>query len=116
MVKYQSEIQKDQISLIFNSLADPTRRAILERLASKEQTVNEIAQPFKISLPAISKHLKILENAHLIERTKQGREYHIRLQPQALKTVSEYISFYRKFWNTQLDNLEQFLKKGGERK
>ncbi len=104
----------EEINLIFHSLSDPTRRGILERLTIKDLTVTEIAQPYDMSLPAISKHLKILEQAHLIGRKKQGREYQIHLEPQALKTVEEYLDFYKKFWNTRISNLEKFLQEGNE--
>lgn len=70
---------------------------------------------YDISLPAISKHIKMLEKAKLITREKHGREYEIHLQPQTLKTVEEYIAFYKKFWNTQFDHLEKFLKGGGKK-
>lgn len=116
MVNYQIS-RPTQTDLIFSSLADPTRREILVRLASRPHTVSEIAKPYKISMPAISKHLKVLEKAKLIKREKQGREHTIFLRPEKLKTVEEYISFYRKFWNTQFDLLEVFLTTdGGESK
>lgn len=111
MVNYlQQHTSEEQINLIFHSLADPTRRGILQRLARSDLTVTEIAKPYDMSLPAISKHLKILEHAQLIGRKKHGREYQIHLEPQALKTVEEYIVFYKKFWNTRLSNLEKFLQ------
>lgn len=116
MVNYlQPQTSVEKVNLVFHSLADPTRRAILQRLAGQELTVTEIAKPYDMSLPAISKHLKILEQAHLIGRKKHGREYQIRLEPQALRTVEEYLEFYKKFWNTRLGNLEKFLQKGEEK-
>jgi DNA-binding transcriptional ArsR family regulator len=111
MVKYMQQAHVEEINLIFHSLADPTRRRILERLTTTDLTVTEIAEPYEMSLPAISKHLKILEHAKLIGRKKQGREYQIHLEPQTLKTVIEYISFYEAFWNNKLTQLEEFLKK-----
>lgn len=96
---------------IFHCLADPTRRKILERLAEKPLTVSEIKKPFRISLVAISKHLKVLEKAKLIRRQKLGREYLIRLHSQPLKEGYNYIENYKKEWKRQLDAIEKFLEK-----
>lgn len=112
MVKYSTE----KIDRIFYSLSDSTRRKILERVSIKSLNVSEIAKPFDISLPAISKHLKILERAKLVQRQRIGREFRFRLSPKPLREVSRYISYYSKFWNEKLDNLEKYLKKGGEKK
>ena len=114
MVNYQQT--NDQINLIFHSLADPTRRQILERLTKNPLTVTEIAKPYEMSLPAVSKHVRILEKEQLISRKKQGREYAIQLRPQTLQKAQQYISFYKKFWSNQLDNLEMYLdtQKGGD--
>jgi DNA-binding transcriptional ArsR family regulator len=111
MVNNQQFTSDEQINLIFHSFADPTRRKILERLTTEKLTVSEIAKPYAMSLPAISKHLKVLEAAKLIKKEKHGREYSVYLVPQTFKTAAEYIAFYKKFWNTQLDNLEAFLRK-----
>lgn len=100
-----------QLDLIFASLSDPTRRKILERLSKKHMTVTEIKKPYKISLVAISKHLKVLERARLIRRQKMGREHLIRLHPQPLRDAYRYIEYYKKFWNRKLDALEKFLEK-----
>ena len=96
---------------IFHALADPTRRKILELLSSEPLTVSQIKKPFKISLVAISKHLKVLERAKLIRRQKMGREYIIRLHPQPLRDAYKYIENYKKDWSRQLDVLEKFLEK-----
>ncbi|OGH15272.1 MAG: hypothetical protein A3C27_02210 [Candidatus Levybacteria bacterium RIFCSPHIGHO2_02_FULL_39_36] len=96
---------------IFHCLSDPTRRKILERLIEKPLTVSEIKKPFRISLVAISKHLKVLERAKLIRRQKLGREYMIRLHPQPLKEGYNYIENYKKEWKRQLDVLEKFLER-----
>ncbi len=96
--------------MIFSALSDPTRRAILERLARGEATVTEVAQPFKMSLPAISKHLRILENARLITREKDGRVHHLRLSPAPLKTAAAWLAEYRQFWDTQFDSLAEYLE------
>lgn len=110
MVKY-THSKNSQIDLIFHSLADPTRRKILERLTQKPLSVTQIANHHYISLPAISKHLKILEKANLISRQKQGRTYTIQLKPDSLQKANQYFSTYKKYWNTQLKNLEIFLNK-----
>ena len=99
------------IDNIFHALADPTRRKILERLVHGPLTVTEIKSPFKVSLVAISKHLKVLERARLIRRQKMGREYMIRLHPQPLKDAYRYIENYKKDWSRQLDALEKFLER-----
>lgn len=99
------------LSDIFHSLSDPTRRKILDRLSQKPLTVSEIAKPYRISLVAISKHLKVLERAKLIRRQKMGREYMIRLHPQPLREAYKYIESYKKDWSRQLDALEKFLER-----
>ena len=115
MVNYQSIPHEEHLNLLFHSFADPTRRQIMERLLQKDLTINEIAQPYDMSLPAVSKHLKILEKAQLIIRQKKGREHTIHINPATFTTLSEYITFYTTFWNSQFERLEQFLKKkGGE--
>ncbi len=101
----------NELSQIFHSLSDPTRRKILERLAEGSLTVTEIKSPFKISLVAISKHLKVLERAKLIRRQKMGREYIIRLHPRPLRDAYRYIENYKKDWSRQLDALEKFLER-----
>ncbi|HEY9735587.1 MAG TPA: metalloregulator ArsR/SmtB family transcription factor [Trichocoleus sp.] len=99
----------DQLSVTFAALADPTRRAILARLAQGEATVNEIAQPFEISLPAISKHLKVLERARLIVRGRNAQWRPCRLEADALKEATDWLEHYRQFWETSLDRLEDYL-------
>lgn len=96
---------------IFHSLSDPTRRKILELLSSEPLNVSQIKKPFKISLVAISKHLKVLERSKLIRRQKMGREYMIRLHPQPLRDAYRYIEVYKKDWSQQLDALEKFLER-----
>ena len=96
---------------IFHSLSDPTRRKILERLTLGPLTVSEIKAPFKISLVAISKHLKVLERAKLIRRQKMGREHMVRLHSQPLREAHKYIENYKKDWSRQLDALEKFLER-----
>lgn len=93
----------------FAALADPTRRAILERLAKGEASVGELAAPFDMSLPAVSKHLKVLERARLIERRPSAQWRHCRLRPERLETVHAWISQYERFWTESLDRLEEHL-------
>jgi DNA-binding transcriptional ArsR family regulator len=100
----------DRLSRTFSALADPTRRAILARLASGEASVTELAEPFAISLPAISKHLKVLERAGLIARGRQAQWRPCRLQARPLKGASEWIEGYRAFWEQSLDRLEGYVR------
>ena len=95
---------------VFFALADPTRRAILGRLVEGPATVGALAGPFDISAPAISKHIKILDRAGLIERSVVGREHHCRLHPQAFKEAEDWLNFHRTFWETRLDELETVLQ------
>jgi DNA-binding transcriptional ArsR family regulator len=96
----------------FAALADPTRRAILARLASGEATVGELAAPFAISLPAVSRHLKVLERASLIERKRDGQTRRCRLNPAPLDEAAEWLAFHRAFWTASLDRLARHLKGG----
>jgi DNA-binding transcriptional ArsR family regulator len=94
----------------FAALADPTRRAIVARLAQGDATVGELAKPFEISLPAISRHLKILEKAALISNERQGKHRLCRLEREALASVAEWIDFQRTFWSGSFDRLDARLK------
>ena len=94
----------------FTALADPTRRAILERLARGEATVGELAAPFRISLPAISRHLKVLEQASLISNERRGKHRQCRLIPEKLAGATEWLDFHRRFWTGSLDRLGAHLK------
>ena len=94
----------------FAALADPTRRAIVARLARGDATVGELAEPFDISLPAISRHLKILEDAALISNQREGKHRRCRLERDTLASVSAWLDFQRNFWNGSLDRLEAKLK------
>jgi DNA-binding transcriptional ArsR family regulator len=93
------------------ALADPTRRAILARLALGERSVGELAQPFDMTLPAISKHLKVLERAGLISRGRDAQRRPCRLEAAPLREVSDWVAEYRRFWEQRLDRLEAYLKK-----
>jgi len=99
----------ERLDRIFSALSDPTRRAILERLVRNEASVMELAAPFEMSLPAISKHLRVLENAGLITREKEGRIHHMRLSAAAMKDATEWLEHYRHFWEDQFDNLAAYL-------
>jgi DNA-binding transcriptional ArsR family regulator len=100
----------DRLSATFSALADPTRRAILARLALGETTVSELAKPFKMSGPAVSKHLKVLEHAGLIARGRAAQWRPCRLEPAALKGADDWLESYRGLWEERLDRLENYLK------
>ncbi len=100
----------------FSALADPTRRAIVARLALGSATVNELAEPFKISLPAISRHLRVLENAGLIRREIEAQKRRCHLQPDVLKDASEWLEKTRTFWLEHLDALENYLDENDKRR
>jgi DNA-binding transcriptional ArsR family regulator len=100
----------DALSTTFAALADPTRRAILARLASGETSVTELAEPFEMTLPAISKHLKVLERAGLIERRREAQWRPARLEASPLKEIAEWLEGYRRFWEVSFDRLEDYLR------
>lgn len=100
----------DPLSHKFAALADPTRRAILERLAKGEATVTELAKPFDMTLPAISKHIKVLEKAGLIERGREAQLRPCRLDASALKEVDDWLDQYRRFLDQSLDRLDEYLR------
>jgi DNA-binding transcriptional ArsR family regulator len=101
----------DQLSMVFAALADPTRRAILARLASGDATVNELAEPFEISLPAISRHLKVLEAAGLISRSRSAQWRSSRLEAGPLREATQWMDTYRRFWDSSFDRLDAHLKR-----
>jgi len=100
----------DPLSATFSALADPTRRAILARLSLGETAVTELAKPFDMSLPAVSKHLKVLERAGLIARGREAQWRPCRIEPRALKSVDDWLEGYRRFWEERLDRLEEYLR------
>lgn len=104
-------METDPLSTTFAALADPTRRAILARLAVGETSVNQLAEPFDISLPAISRHLKVLENAGLITRGRDAQWRPCKLNPEQLKTVDDWLDDYRRFWEESFDRLDEYLQK-----
>ena len=99
---------------IFFALSDSTRRAIVARLADGSSTVGALAEPFSISAPAVSKHMKILERSGLISRRVAGRQHHCTLDPRALADAQDWLSYYRDFWEARLDELESFFAKSGK--
>ena len=103
-------INEEALSTTLAALADPTRRAILARLAVGPQTVNELAEPFEISLPAISRHLKVLTNAGLVTRSADKQFRPCALDPAPLKDVAIYLAHYRKLWEARLDRLDVYLR------
>jgi DNA-binding transcriptional ArsR family regulator len=100
----------------FGALSDPTRRAILLRLAQGEATVGELAGPFDMSLPAISRHLKVLEEADLITNEREGKHRRCRLKPEALTAAADWLDFSRRFWRGSFDRLDAHLKRHKEKK
>ena len=100
---------EDRLSLKLQALADATRRAMLARLRQGEATVNELAKPFDISLPAISKHIKVLEKAGLITRSRSAQQRPCQLSPDSLKEVDDWMKAYRDIWEDRLDRLESYL-------
>ena len=100
----------DRLSATFAALADPTRRGILARLASGEASVTEIAEPFDISLPAVSRHLKVLADAGLIERSREAQWRPCKLKADPLKDVADWVEHYRRFWEESFDRLGLYLK------
>ncbi len=102
--------QADKLSATFAALADPTRRAILARLANGEASVQDLAKPFKMTLPAVSKHLKVLEKARLIRRSRTAQWRPCYLEPEPLKEAADWVGQYRKFWEESLDRLDAYLQ------
>lgn len=112
-------MNRDPLSITLAALADPTRRAILQRLAEGEATVNQLAEPFDISLPAISRHLRVLESAGLISRGREAQWRPCRLEREGLRGVDDWLSRYRRFWTDRFDNMDAYIaevKKKGSQK
>jgi DNA-binding transcriptional ArsR family regulator len=103
-------VTSDHLSATFAALADPTRRAILARLSSGDAPVSELAEPFRMSMPAVSKHLKVLERAGLIARSREAQWRPCRLDASPLKDVSDWVEHYRGFWEQSLDRLDSYLR------
>src|SRR5437764_4417413 len=109
MVMSAQQMSADRLSVIFSALADPTRRAILARLASGTASVTELAAPFEMSLPAISKHLKVLERAGLISRGREAQWRPCRLEAKPLQDAADWLEEYRQFWEESFDRLSEYL-------
>ena len=99
-----------RLDAVYSALGDGTRRAILDRLADGELTVGTLAEPFAVSRPAISKHLRVLERAGLVRRTREGRVSRCRLDPKPLAAASDWLEHYRRFWEERLDRLDAYLR------
>lgn len=107
MANYNS----NQLDSLFSALSDPTRRKMLERLSARPMSIGELSEPFVMSKPSISKHIKVLENAGLIKRKVEGRIHRCQLEPEKLKDGYNWLAFYTRFWNEKFDLLEEYLKK-----
>ncbi len=101
--------KETELNRVFHALADPTRRAILEHVSKREATVGELAKPFSISAPAISKHLRVLEEAHLLKRIRSGKTHRFHLQTDPLRQAEKVIDQLASYWSKRLDNLEDYL-------
>lgn len=108
---YMVNDNKDHLNEIFHALADSTRREMVHMMSQKERTVSELAEPFDMSLAAISKHLKVLERANLVERKVNGRTHLCRLNTESLSQATEWLRFYERFWSNRFDILENELLK-----
>jgi DNA-binding transcriptional ArsR family regulator len=104
-------MDSEQLNRVFGALSDPIRRGILERLARGETNISTLAAPFAVSQPAVSKHLRVLERAGLIVRTRQGREYQIRVNPLPIEEAQGWIGHYARFWRRHFDAVDAYLKK-----
>lgn len=104
-------LQTAELDSIFYALADPTRRQILKMVGEQTRTITELAEPFRMTLAAVSKHIKVLERARLVKRTKQGRVHHCELDAAPLAKAEECIQFYQNFWNERLDHLALYLER-----
>lgn len=103
-------VSEQQLDAVFHALSDPTRRAMLRSLAAGERNIGDLAQPFEMSFPAASKHVRVLEQAGLVRREVRGRSHMCRLAPQALADASEWFSFYEQFWTERFDALDTFFR------
>ena len=113
ILNHMVEESADTLSAVFRALGDPTRREMLRRLSAGERSVGELAKPFRMSLAAASKHVKVLERAGLVRRTVRGRTHHCRLDAARLADAQKWIAFYQRFWNERLDALDTLLVPGG---
>jgi DNA-binding transcriptional ArsR family regulator len=110
MARASTAISDERLDAVFGALADPTRRRIIARLSKGTASVGELAEPFEMSLPAVSKHLSVLERAGLVRRERDGRVQRCQLEPQPLEAASEFIERYRTFWENTLEQLAEYLE------
>ena len=110
LANWYNTMPPDHLSATFAALADPTRRAILQRLAKGERPVTDLAAPFKMSLPAVSKHLKVLERAGLIARSRRAQQRPCRIQPAPLREAADWIARYKRGWEESFDRLDEYLR------
>lgn len=103
--------EEQQLNNLFSALSDPTRRQMLKRLAREEMSVADLAEPFHVSKSAITKHIRVLENAGLLNRTIEGRVHRCSLSPEPLVAVSDWVQFYEQFWHKKLDALDAYLNR-----
>ena len=113
ILNHMVEEPADTLSAVFRALGDPTRREMLRSLSAGERSVGELAKPFRMSLAAASKHVKVLERAGLVRRSVRGRTHHCRLDAARLAEAQKWIAFYQRFWNERLDALDSLLVPGG---
>jgi len=111
MVKSSAKAQSSRLDSVFHALSDATRRSILRDVAAGEKTVGQIARPYRVSLAAVSKHLKVLEKAQLIHRHKRGSFQIVRINAIPMREAERWLAYYEKFWNDQLDSLQAFLER-----
>jgi DNA-binding transcriptional ArsR family regulator len=109
ILNHMVEQRTDALSAVFRALGDPTRREMVRRLSSGERTVGELSEPFRMSLAAASKHVKVLERAGLVRRTVQGRTHRCRLVARGLANAEKWLAFYRRFWNERFDALDELF-------
>lgn len=111
MVKYHQSPKELQLDRIFSALSDQTRRDMIERLSAGQKSASDLASLYNISFPAVSKHLRVLQQSNLAQVTKVGRQRIFRINPAQLRQVQTWIQYWSHFWNASMDNLENFLKK-----
>lgn len=104
------ESKTHNLDNIFHALSDPTRRAILRKLSTRERVITEVAEPFNMSLAAVSKHIKVLEQAQLVHRRREGSFSYLSLNAQGMVTADKWIAYYRKYWEGQLSSLKRFME------
>ena len=103
-------VRPSELNLVFQAMADATRRDMIQRLARAERTIGQLAEPYEMSMPAITKHVKVLEQAGLIVKRREGKFIHCRLEPRRLEQANQWIEQQRKYWETQLDRFGEFLE------